>query len=37
VTSSGRTVTADLPSDGTYAITIDPLGAETGMMTLTLS
>jgi subtilisin family serine protease/uncharacterized protein YhfF len=37
VTTSGRTITADLPSDGTYAITIDPLGAETGMLTLTLS
>src|SRR5207247_2647922 len=37
VTTSGRTITADLSSDGTYAITIDPLGAETGMMTLTLS
>src|SRR5207247_2573404 len=37
VTTSGRTIPADLPSDGTYAITIDPLGSETGMMTLTLS
>ena len=37
VTTSGRTITADLPSAGTYSITIDPLGAETGMMTLTLS
>jgi subtilisin family serine protease len=37
VTSSGRTITGDLPSDGTYAIAIDPLGAEIGMMTLTLS
>jgi hypothetical protein len=37
VTTSGRTITADLPSDGAYAITIDPLGAETGTMTLTLS
>jgi subtilisin family serine protease len=37
VTSSGRTLTADLPTDGTYAIAIDPLGAETGLMTLTLN
>jgi hypothetical protein len=37
VTTSGRTITADLPSSGTYAIAIDPLGAETGLMTLTLS
>jgi hypothetical protein len=37
VTTSGRTIAADLPSDGIYAITIDPLGAETGMITLTLS
>jgi subtilisin family serine protease len=37
VTTSGRTITADLPSDGTYAISVDPLGAETGLMTLTLS
>jgi len=37
VTTSGRTIAADLPSDGTYAIVIDPLGAETGLMTLTLS
>jgi subtilisin family serine protease len=37
VTTSGRTMAADLPGDGTYAIVIDPLGAETGLMTLTLS
>jgi subtilisin family serine protease len=37
VTTSGRTLTADLPTDGTYAIAIDPLGAETGLMTLTLN
>ena len=37
VTTSGGTVTADLPSDATYAIAIDPLGAETGVMTLSLN
>jgi len=37
VTTSGRTIAADLPADGTYSIAIDPLGAEIGAMTLTLS
>jgi subtilisin family serine protease len=35
--TGGRTVTATLPADGTYAITIDPQSSETGNMTLTLS
>jgi subtilisin family serine protease len=37
VTSVGRTITATLPSDGSYTIVIDPQGAATGSMTLTLS
>ena len=37
VTTSGRTIAADLPADGTYSIAIDPLGPEIGAMTLTLS
>jgi hypothetical protein len=37
VSMSGRTITADVPADGTYAIVIDPQGAATGSMTLTLS
>ena len=37
VTMSGRTIAADLPADGTYSIAVDPLGAEIGTMTLTLS
>ena len=37
VTTSGRTIAADLPADGTYSIAIDPLAAEIGAMTLTLS
>jgi subtilisin family serine protease len=35
--TSGKTVTATLPADGTYAITIDPQSSETGNMTLTLA
>jgi hypothetical protein len=35
--TSGRTVTADLPADGTYAIVIDPQSSETGNMTLSLT
>jgi subtilisin family serine protease len=35
--TSGRTVTATLPADGTYTITIDPQSSETGNMTLTLA
>jgi hypothetical protein len=35
--TSGRTVTADLPTDGTYAIVIDPQSSETGNMTLSLT
>src|SRR5207245_1055158 len=34
VTTSGRTIAADLPADGTYSIAIDPLGPEIGAMTL---
>jgi hypothetical protein len=37
VSTGGRTITATLPSDGTYTIVIDPQGAATGSMTLTLS
>jgi hypothetical protein len=37
VTTSGRTITVDLPSDGTYTIVVDPQAAATGSMTLTLS
>lgn len=37
ILTSGRTITATLPSDGTYTIVIDPQGAATGGMTLTLS
>jgi subtilisin family serine protease len=36
VTISGRTITATLPADGTYTIVIDPQGAATGGVTLTL-
>ncbi len=35
--TSGSTVTADLPADGTYAIVIDPQSSETGSMTLSLT
>jgi subtilisin family serine protease len=35
--TSGRTITMDLPTDGTYAIPIDPQSSETGSMTLTLT
>jgi Subtilase family len=37
VTTTGRTITLDLPSDGTYAIFIDPQAAAAGSMTLTLA
>jgi hypothetical protein len=37
VTTSGRTITVDLSANGTYTIVVDPLGAATGGMTLTLS
>jgi hypothetical protein len=37
VTSTGRTITLDLSSDGTYAVLLDPQAAATGSMTLTLS
>jgi hypothetical protein len=37
VSTGGRTITATLPSDGTYTIVIDPQGAATGSATLTLS
>lgn len=37
VTTSGRTITVDLPVDGTYAIVLDPQAAATGSMTLTLT
>jgi hypothetical protein len=37
VSTGGRTITATLPVDGTYTIVIDPQGAATGGMTLTLS
>jgi uncharacterized protein YhfF len=37
VSASGRTITATLPVDGTYTIVIDPQGAATGGMTLTLT
>jgi len=37
VSTGGRTLTCTLPADGTYTIVIDPLGAATGGMTLTLS
>jgi subtilisin family serine protease len=37
VTPTPRTITVDLPSDGTYAIVLDPQGAATGSMTLQLS
>ena len=36
VMSNGRTFTLDLPADGTYAVVIDPQGAATGSMTLSL-
>jgi subtilisin family serine protease len=35
--TSGRTVTMDLPADGTYTIAIDPQSSETGAMTLSLT
>jgi hypothetical protein len=35
--TSGRTVTMDLPADGTYAIPIDPQSSETGSMTLSVT
>jgi subtilisin family serine protease/uncharacterized protein YhfF len=37
VTTSGRTITVDLPTDGLYTIVVDPQVAATGSMTLTLS
>jgi subtilisin family serine protease len=37
VTTAGRTITADLSTDGTYAIVIDPQAAATGSMTMTLT
>ena len=37
VTTAGRTITVDLPSDGTYAVLLDPQAAAIGSMTLTLS
>jgi large repetitive protein len=37
VTTSGRTITVDLPGDGLYTIVVDPQVAATGSMTLTLS
>jgi hypothetical protein len=37
VTTSGRTITVDLPADGVYTIVVDPQVAATGSMTLTLS
>ena len=37
VTSVGRTITATLPTDGSYTVVIDPQGAATGSMTLTLT
>jgi subtilase family protein/fervidolysin-like protein len=37
VTTSGRAVTVDLPADGTYAIPVDPQGAEIGSSSMTLT
>jgi subtilisin family serine protease len=37
VTTSGRTITVDLSANGPYTIVVDPLGAATGGLTLTLS
>ena len=35
--SFDRSITATLPADGTYTVVIDPQGAATGSLTLTLS
>ena len=37
VGTSGRTITVDLPVDGTYAIVLDPQAAATGSITLALT